>query len=54
MKPTEKTKEVLTIEQRIKKVEVEVQQAQEQLNEWNAVLLKKLGALEVLEQMLKE
>jgi len=47
-------KEVLTIEQRTKKTEAEIEQAQAQINEWNTILLKKLGALEMLEEMVKE
>jgi hypothetical protein len=47
MKPTEKTKEVLTIEQRIEQIKEQQEQARE-------VFIKCSGAIEVLEQMLKE
>jgi len=54
LEEAKKTQKPLTIEQRIEKVEGEVQQAQSQISEWNAVLLKKLGSLETLQEMLKE
>ena len=47
MKPTKKTKEVLTIEQRIEQIKEQQEQARE-------VFIKCSGAIEVLEQMLKE
>ncbi len=54
LEEAKKAQKPLTIEQRIEKVEGEVQQAQSQISEWNAVLLKKLGSLETLQEMLKE
>jgi len=54
LEEAKKAQKPLTIEQRIEKVEGEVQQAQSQISEWKAVLLKKLGSLETLQEMLKE
>ena len=48
------TKEVLTIEQRIEQLKIDIQQANAQVNEWQIVAVKSQGALEVLEQMIKE
>jgi len=54
LEEAKKAEKPLTIEEKIQKVEGEVQQAQSQISEWNAVLLKKLGSLETLQEMLKE
>lgn len=54
LEEAKKDQKPLTIEEKIQKVEGEVQQAQSQISEWNAVLLKKLGSLETLQEMLKE
>ena len=54
LEEAKKSEKPLTIEEKIQKVEGEVQQAQSQISEWNAVLLKKLGSLETLQEMLKE
>ncbi len=54
LEEAKKAQKPLTIEEKIQKVEGEVQQAQSQISEWNAVLLKKLGSLETLQEMLKE
>jgi len=47
-------KEELTIEQRIEQLKKEQKEANIQVNEWQALAIKKQGAIEVLEQMLKE
>ncbi len=54
LEEAKKAEKPLTIEEKIQKVEGEVQKAESQISEWNAVLLKKLGSLETLQEMLKE
>ncbi len=54
LEEAKKAEKPLTIEEKIQKVEGEVQQAQSQISEWNAVLLKKLGSLETLQELSKE
>jgi len=54
METVEEVKEELTIEQRIEKLKADFEKANVQINEWNAIALKKQGAIEVLEQMLND
>tara|TARA_R110002167_G_scaffold110087_4_gene280354 strand:+ start:17459 stop:17620 length:162 start_codon:yes stop_codon:yes gene_type:complete len=48
------TKEVLTIEQRIEQLKNNIQNAESEVVAWTQISLKSQGAIEVLEQILKE
>jgi hypothetical protein len=49
-----KAEKPLTIEQRIEQLKIDVQYAEKQKNQWDIACLKGQGALQYLEQMLKE
>ena len=49
-----KQEEKPTIAQRIEQLKKEIEQADTQIKEWNFILLKKTGAIEVLEQIKQE
>jgi len=49
-----KQEEKPTTAQRIENLEKEIEQASTQIQEWNCILLKKTGAIEMLQQIEKE
>ena len=43
----------MNIKEKLQVLQQELQQANEQINEWNAVRLKKIGAIEALSSMVE-